>query len=93
MPFFLLPRMEGPLVPFGSTNGRDGGKDTGYDGMRDRGANAAVNRMGAFPQVTKRWWSEEFAVLGPKQRAEAAAETERAFRMSKARGDTAAARL
>merc|ERR1712039_837831 len=56
IPFFLLPKMEGGLVPFFSDDVGDNVKRTGYQEERDRGTNAAVNRMGTFPQCTRRWW-------------------------------------
>jgi len=59
---------------------------SGYNPGRDRGANACVNRMGTFPQVTRRWWVEEFAELGAQQREEVEAETAAAFRFAEQRG-------
>jgi isopenicillin N synthase-like dioxygenase len=72
LPFFLLPKMDGPLKPFRSLrpDGREQEEEeedhdtTGYHESRDRGMNASVNRMGTFPQVTKRWWASEFKELG-----------------------------
>jgi hypothetical protein len=83
LPFFLLPKMEGPLDPFGA---QGEGAATGYDQARDRGVNAAVNRMGTFPQVTKRWWRDEFGALAGQQRTEVARETQSALQLAKARG-------
>lgn len=71
LPFFLLPRMEGPLEPFPLPAVRD----TGYKASRDRGTNAAVNRMGTFPQCTRVWWRQEFKELRAAQAAEVRAET------------------
>jgi hypothetical protein len=45
-----------------------------------------VNRMGTFPQVTKRWWADEFKELGATQRAEVMKETASALRLAKIRG-------
>jgi hypothetical protein len=101
LPFFLLPKFEGPLTPFGSSvaeeaeeadeeagagAGVGGGGGTGYEMERDRGVNASVNRMGTFPQVTKRWWADEFKELGATQRAEVMKETASALRLAKIRG-------
>ena len=57
----------------------------GYQAGRDRGANACVNRMGTFPQVTRRWWAEEFEALKQQQREEVEAETQAAFRLAEER--------
>lgn len=101
LPFFLLPKFEGPLTPFGSSvaeeeaeeeadeeagAGAGVGGGTGYEMERDRGVNASVNRMGTFPQVTKRWWADEFKELGATQRAEVMKETASALRLAKIRG-------
>ena len=43
--------------------------------------------MGTFPQVTKRWWAEEFAELSQKQRDEVKAETPAALDLAKQRGE------
>ena len=85
MPYFLIPKMEGDLVPFGKSEADSKGAG-GYEAGRDRGANASVNRMGTFPQVTKRWWAEEFAELSQKQRDEVKAETQAALDLAKERG-------
>ena len=84
MPYFLLPKMEGDLVPFGKTRAAQQ-VAAGYQAGRDRGANACVNRMGTFPQVTRRWWAEEFEALKQKQREEVEAETQAAFRLAEER--------
>ena len=86
MPYFLLPKMEGDLVPFGKSEADTLGAG-GYESGRDRGANASVNRMGTFPQVTRRWWAEEYAELRQKQRDEVEAETQAAFKLAKERGE------
>ena len=86
MPYFLIPKMEGDLIPFGKSKASTKGAG-GYIAGRDRGANASVNRMGTFPQVTKRWWAEEFAELSQKQRDEVKAETQAAFELAKKRGE------
>ena len=86
MPYFLLPKMEGDLVPFGKSEAATVGAG-GYESGRDRGANASVNRMGTFPQVTRRWWAEEYAELRQKQRDEVEAETQAAFKLAKERGE------
>ena len=85
MPYFLIPKMEGDLVPFGKTEADSIGAG-GYESGRDRGANASVNRMGTFPQVTKRWWVDEYAELSQKQRDEVEAETQAAYKLAKERG-------
>jgi hypothetical protein len=86
MPYFLIPKMEGDLVPFGKSEADSKGAG-GYEAGRDRGANASVNRMGTFPQVTKRWWGEEFAELSQKQRDEVKTETQAALDLAKRRGE------
>jgi hypothetical protein len=85
MPYFLLPKMEGDLIPFGAREAPTQGA-AGYHAGRDRGANACVNRMGTFPMVTRRWWAEEFAALQAQQAAEVAAETQAAFALAAERG-------
>ena len=86
MPYFLLPKMEGDLVPFGKSEAPVEGA-SGYKAGRDRGANACANRMGTFLQVTKRWWAEEFRELQKIQRAEVEAETNAAFDLAAKRGE------
>ena len=85
MPYFLIPKMEGDLVPFGRSKANTIGAG-GYVAGRDRGANASVNRMGTFPQVTKRWWANEYAELSQIQRDEVKAETKAALDLAKERG-------
>jgi hypothetical protein len=85
MPYFLLPKMDGDLVPFGKSAADKTGA-AGYEAGRDRGANACVNRMGTFPQVTRRWWVEEFKALSEQQRREVEAETQAALRLAAERG-------
>ena len=85
MPYFLLPKMDGDLVPFGKSEAATLGA-AGYQAGRDRGANASVNRMGTFPQVTRRWWVKEYEELRQRQRDEVQAETSAAFRLAEARG-------
>ena len=43
--------------------------------------------MGTFPQVTRRWWTEEYEELRQKQSAEVEAETQAAFKLAKERGE------
>ena len=86
MPYFLLPKMEGDLIPFGKTEAPKEGA-SGYQAGRDRGANACANRMGTFLQVTKRWWADEFEELQEKQRLEVEAETKAAFDLAAARAE------
>ena len=86
MPYFLLPEMEGDLVPFGKAVADEKGAG-GYQAGRDRGANACVNRMGTFPQVTRRWWVDEFKALSEQQRREVEAETQAAFKLAAERGE------
>lgn len=77
--------MEGDLLPFGRAEVSGEGV-AGYNSGRDRGANACVNRMGTFPQVTRRWWVEEFKVLSEQQREEVEAETAAAYKLAEERG-------
>ena len=39
--------------------------------------------MGTFPQVTRRWWADEYAELRKKQSEEVKAETQAAFKLVK----------
>ena len=85
MPYFLVPDMEGDLIPFGRTEApREGA--AGYRAGRDRGANACVNRMRTFPQTTQRWWGKEFEQLQQVQADEVEAETQAAFALAAERG-------
>ena len=86
MPYFLIPKMEGDLIPFGKSKAGSVGVG-GYESGRDRGANASVNRMGTFPQVTRRWWTEEYSELCQQQRNEVEAETQAAYKLAKERGE------
>ena len=72
-------------IPFGKTKASTEGA-AGYNAGRDRGANACVNRMGTFPQVTRRWWVDEFKELSEKQRQEVEAETTAAYNLAAERG-------
>nr|WP_070961454.1 2-oxoglutarate and iron-dependent oxygenase domain-containing protein [Hyphomonas sp. Mor2] len=85
MPYFLVPKMEGDLIPFGRSAATQDGA-SGYDVGRDRGANACVNRMSTFPQVTRRWWKDEFEALKEKARQEVESETQAAFDLAAQRG-------
>jgi len=85
MPFFLIPRMEGPLIPFFE---KDDKKETGYSQDRDRGTNAAVNRMATFPQCTRRWWKDEFAALRKRHEREVSEETQSAYKLARERAET-----
>lgn len=85
MPYFLIPKMEGDLIPFGKSAADMEGA-AGYQAGRDRGANACVNRMGTFPQVTRRWWAEEFEELRAQQHKEVEAETNAAYKLAAERG-------
>ena len=91
LPFFLIPKMEGALVPF--VDDGDDGDTTGYQADRDRGTNAAVNRMGTFPTCTLRWWNEEYRQLLPTYLEEKKQETKSAYRLAEARGGKPVARL
>lgn len=86
MPYFLIPKMEGDLIPFGKSAADIEGA-AGYKAGRDRGANACVNRMGTFPQVTRRWWAEEFEELRAQQQEEVKAETAAAYQLAAQRGE------
>lgn len=85
MPYFLLPKMEGDLIPFGKKAASEDSV-SGYDVGRDRGANACVNRMSTFPQVTRRWWVDEFEQLRQKASEEVETETKAAFELAAERG-------
>lgn len=80
MPYFLLPRMDIPLIPFG-----DAAHDTGFIENRNRGLDVAVERMGTFPAVTKRWWMTEFRKYRKIQEAAASKETDAAYQLAEER--------
>ena len=86
MPYFLLPKMDGDLVPFGKTVAANTGS-AGYDSGRDRGANAAANLMRTYPKVTRRWWVKEYEDLKAAQQKEEQAETIAAFELAAARAE------
>lgn len=86
MPYFLLPKMEGDLIPFGKSEASKSGA-AGYDSGRDRGANAAANLMRTYPRVTNRWWVKEYEELRAAQQREERAETEAAFKLAADRGE------
>jgi hypothetical protein len=92
LPFFLLPKMKGPLMPWGGEeSATSSAVATGYDKDRDRGTNAAVNRMGTFPQVTKRFWKEEYRQLQAQHKVEVEAETESSYKIAAERAARAKA--
>ena len=79
LPFFLLPKMEGPLQPFFQQTTTT----TGYNLARDRGVNAAVNRMGTFPSCTRKWWKAEYKSLRERHTKEVSEETKASFRLAR----------
>ncbi|HIG43376.1 MAG TPA: isopenicillin N synthase family oxygenase [Gammaproteobacteria bacterium] len=86
MPYFLLPKMAGDLIPFGKSAALN--NDTvGYNEGRDRGANAAANLMRTYPKLTRRWWMKEFTELKAAHQEEEKAETLAAFKLAKERGE------
>lgn len=86
MPYFLLPKMEGDLIPFGKSTASNSGV-AGYDSGRDRGANAAANLMRTYKRVTARWWVKEFEKLQAVHEKEEQTETEAAFKLAADRGE------
>lgn len=63
LPYFRLPRLDCPLEPFdGSTLIQ-----------RDRGLDYAYDRMKLFPQVTARWYRDEFPIVEDSWKKELAA--------------------
>lgn len=84
MPYFLGPKMEGDLIPFGKDKA-SADSAAGYNVGRDRGANACANRMATFPQVTRRWWQQESEELRDQHRAESVAETDAAYELAASR--------
>jgi isopenicillin N synthase-like dioxygenase len=86
MPYFLLPTMEGDLIPFGKSAASSTGV-AGYDSGRDRGANAAANLMRTYPRVTSRWWVKEYEELKGAQQKEEQNETAAAFKLASDRGE------
>ena len=66
------------MIPFANTASHGA---AGYEAGRDRGANACLNRMGTFPQVTRRWWVEEFEAL-KEQQAKEVTETQAAYKLA-----------
>lgn len=62
LPFFLLPKLEGNLIPFGmSADASDENWTIKKD--RDRATVAAFDRMDDFSESTKRWYKKEFKTL------------------------------
>jgi isopenicillin N synthase-like dioxygenase len=90
LPFFLIPKMEGALTPFFEDKE---GETTGYQEDRDRGTNAAVNRMQTFPQCTRKWWMKEFKELHKGWLNEVGAEQNAALTLAKKRGKDGRAAL
>jgi isopenicillin N synthase-like dioxygenase len=86
MPYFLLPKMEGDLIPFGKSAASNN-DNVGYNAGRDRGANAAANLMRTFPKVTRRWWVKESEELKSAHQKEERTETEAAFKLAADRGE------
>merc|ERR1712217_219943 len=68
-PFFLMPRFDAKLIPFGHVD--DDGTD--YPDQ-DRGMAAAFNRMSLFRPCTRKFWAEEFEAAKEGQRRLARAE-------------------
>jgi len=85
MPYFLLPKMEGDLIPFGKSAAANQGAG-GYKAGRDRGANAAADLMRTFSGVTRRWWAKEFKTLEAALHKEEQTETNAAFKLAAERG-------
>ena len=88
LPYFLIPKMTGKLTPF-----FDHGEDTGFNDDRERGTNAAVNRMNLFPQCTRIWWRKEFAQLRQKWEEEVASETAATLEAAKRRAAATSSKL
>ena len=86
MPYFLLPKMEGDLVPFGKSAALNTGIG-GYEAGRNRGANAAADLMRTFSGVTRRWWAKEFEQLEDTLHKEEQAETDAAFKLAAQRAE------
>ena len=86
MPYFLLPTMNGDLVPFGKSKASDNG-ESGYNAGRDRGANSAANLMRTYPKLRRRWWAKEFAALKAAHKKEERKETEAALKLATERGE------
>jgi isopenicillin N synthase-like dioxygenase len=86
MPYFLLPTMNGDLVPFGKSEASDNDK-VGYNAGRDRGANSAANLMRTYPKLRRRWWAKEFDALKAAHKKEERKETEAALKLATERGE------
>jgi isopenicillin N synthase-like dioxygenase len=86
MPYFLLPTMNGDLVPFGKSKASDNDV-VGYNAGRDRGANSATNLMRTYPKLRRRWWAKEFDALKAAHKKEEREETEAAFKLATERGE------
>jgi isopenicillin N synthase-like dioxygenase len=86
MPYFLLPTMNGDLVPFGKSKAEDNDV-IGYNAGRDRGANAAANLMRTYPRLRRRWWAKEFDALKAAHKKEERKETEAALKLATERGE------
>lgn len=86
MPYFLLPTMDGDLVPFGKSKASDN-DEVGYNEGRDRGANSAANLMRTYPKLRRRWWAKEFEALKAAHQKEEMKETVAALKLAKERGE------
>ncbi|MDG1836895.1 MAG: 2-oxoglutarate and iron-dependent oxygenase domain-containing protein [Pseudomonadales bacterium] len=86
MPYFLLPTMNGDLVPFGKSKASDNDK-VGYNAGRDRGANSAANLMRTYPKLRRRWWAKEFDALKAAHKIEERKETVAALKLATERGE------
>merc|ERR550539_2383312 len=79
-PYFLLPKMEGPLMPFG-----DEGEGTDYEQGRDRGLTASGILFRLAPPVAQRWWTKDFE-LALQDFQNHLADTDKAYELSAKRG-------
>jgi len=85
MPFFLIPKMDCALNPWPIAGDGTIVKHTGYSTIKDRGVNAAINRMNVFPSCTKRWWMEEYRKLREIVRREQEVEQQATFDLAATR--------
>lgn len=87
LPFFLVPSVtDRPLIPFGKADAENNA-ESGYNKDRNLGIHISVNRMRTFPQVTKRWWREEFEKVSKDFAEESMQETQAAYDLANRRAE------
>jgi len=70
LPYFLLPHLEGDLVPFHEPQSRVGPRASEARAGRDRALAYAVDRCALFRDAADRWYREDFAAAREAFKAE-----------------------